>query len=108
MIPDDEAQAIADCWVESFSANPYVLGERKMDAWFELDGLIQSHPQSALVVFEKVAEMDLINWTFEGIAVGPLRTFLMLHGDLFERELGAIMRRSKAFHEMLAMAVEGI
>ena len=108
MISDNEATQIADGWVEAFSVEPYVLREREMTAWHQLDRLIFDQPDDALRVFEKVAEKELINWTIEGLAVGPLRTFLMLHGDRFDGELAAIRKRNKSFDEMHAMAVEGM
>lgn len=79
-----------------------------MGAWDELDDLIYKRPQDALLIFEEIAGMDLINWTFEGIAIGPLRTLLMVYGDRYGEELDAIGRRIKAFEEMRAMASEGL
>jgi hypothetical protein len=108
MISPGEVAQIADRWVEEFSVDPYVLREREMTAWFKLDDLIHHRALDALQVFEKIAEKDLINWTFEGLAVGPLRTFLMLHRDRYDSELKAIRHRNGAFNEMHALAVEGL
>ena len=66
-------QQIADRWAEEFSVEPYVIRQRQMDAWFRLDDLIHKEPLMAILVFEKVAAKDLINWTFEGFAAGPVR-----------------------------------
>ena len=79
-----------------------------MDAWSKLDRLIYDHPRDAMRVFENMAQRDMINWTFEGVSVGPLRTFLMLHGDRYDDDLNAIKKRISAFEEMHAMAVEGM
>lgn len=108
MISKQDGDRISEGWVEAFSVDPYVVKQRDMDAWHELDRLIYDRPEDALLVFEKIAEMDLINWTFEGLGVGPLRTFLMLYGDRYGEELGAIRRRNKAFDEMHTMATEGM
>ena len=108
MISKQDIDRISEGWVNAFSVDPYVLKQRDMDAWHELDGLIYDRPQDALLVLEKIAETDLINWTFEGLAVGPLRTFLMNHGDRYGEELGSIRRRNKAFDEMYTMATEGM
>jgi hypothetical protein len=107
MSPAD-LQRIADQWPEEFSVEPYVVPQREMDAWFKLDDLIHKEPLTAILVFEKVAAKDLINWTFEGFAAGPLRTFLMLYGDRYDEQLAALGRRSRAFEEMWAMAAEGL
>src|SRR5687767_6935433 len=103
MISKQDVDRIAEAWVEAFSVDPYAVKQRDMDAWHELDRVIYERPEDALPVFEKIAECDLINWTFEGLAVGPLRTFLMLYGDRYDDELGAIRRRNKAFDEMHRM-----
>ena len=103
-----DLQQIADGWVEEFSVDPYVLRERQMDAWFRLDGLIHKQPLDALLVFQKVAAKDLINWTFEGFAVGPLRTFLMVYGDRYDAELAGMRQQSAPFDEMYRMAAEGL
>jgi hypothetical protein len=108
MISSDAVQEIADGWVEEFSVDPYVLRERRMDAWCKLNELVYDCPSDALLVFEKVAEKELINWTFEGFAAGPIRTFLMIYGDRHDGELAALGRRSRAFEEMWAMAAEGL
>lgn len=108
VITNEEANRIAERWVEEFSVDPYVVRQRRMTAWHELDGLIHNYPDDALRVFERMAEKELINWTFEGLAVGPLRTFLMVHGARYNDELGAIRRRSAAFDEMHGFAVEGL
>ncbi len=108
MISDEDVTRLAERWVEAFSVEPYVLRQREMDAWFELDHLIHNQPQDALVVFERIAVRELINWTFEGIAVGPLRDFLMIYGDRYDSHLMAIRQRNKAFDEMHSMAVEGM
>jgi len=108
MISKQDVDRISEGWVEAFSVDPYVVKQRNMVAWHELDRLIYDRPEDALLVFEKIAEKDLINWTFEGLAVGPLRTFLMLYGDGYDDELGAIRRRNKAFDEMHGMASEGM
>jgi hypothetical protein len=79
-----------------------------MDAWFKLDDLIHNEPLTAIVVFEKVAAKDLTNWTFEGFAAGPVRTFLMVYGDRHDGELAALGRRSRAFEEIWEMAAEGL
>jgi hypothetical protein len=104
----NELDELADGWVEAFSVEPYVVRQREMDAWFKLDDLIHNKPLTAIAVFEKVAGKDLINWTFEGFASGPLRTFLMLYGDRYDSELAALGRRSRAFEEMWGMATEGL
>lgn len=103
-----DLQQIADGWVEEFSVDPYVLRERQMDAWFRLDDLIHKQPLDALFVFQQVAAKDLINWTFEGFAVGPLRTFLMVYGDRYQRELAGMRQQSAAFDEMYKMAADGL
>jgi hypothetical protein len=108
MISNGEANRVAEQWVEEFSVDPYVVRQREMAAWHELDGLIHDRPGDALRVFELIAEKDLINWTFEGLAVGPLRTFLMLHGNRYDDELNTIRRRSAAFDEMHGFALEGM
>ena len=79
-----------------------------MDAWFKLDNPIHNDPPTAIVVFEKVAAKDLINWTFEGFAAGPVRTFLMLYGDRHDAELSTLGRRSREFEEMWTLAAEGL
>jgi len=79
-----------------------------MVAWFALDDLIHNEPLTAILVFEKVAAKDVISWTFEGFAAGPVRSFLMLYGDRYDAELAALARRSAAFEEMWAMAAEGL
>ena len=107
MIPAEKVDEIAG-WVEEFSVDPYVLREREMTAWFELDDLVYNHPLDALRVFEKIAEKELINWTFEGIAIGPLETFLSLHGGRYEEELAALRKRNRAFDEMYAMAMQAL
>jgi hypothetical protein len=104
----EDLQAVADGWIAAFSVEPYVVRERDMDAWFKLDDLIHNEPLAAITVFEKVAEKDLINWTFEGFAAGPLRTFLMIYGDRHDAELAALSRRNRAFEEMWLMATEGL
>ena len=108
MIPAEQIGQIADRWVEEFSIDPYELRERDMTAWFQLDDLIHHHPGDALRVFERVAQKDLINWTLEGLAVGPLRSFLMLYDDRFDGELKTLRQRNSAFDEMYGMAVEGL
>lgn len=108
MISNQDVDRIAERWVEEFSVDPYVLRQRNMTAWHELDHLVYNHPDDALLVFERIAEKNLINWTFEGIAVGPLRTFLSLYGDRYDDELRAIMQRNTAFDEMHGFAVEGL
>ena len=108
MISDEDVEAIAVGWIKEFSVDPYFERQREMDAWFELDDLIYNHPQDALLVFEKVAENDLINWTCEGFAVGPLRTFLMLHEERYAGDLMIIRQRNQAFNEMYAMATGGL
>lgn len=104
----DEIQEIADGWIEEFSVEPYVVRQRQMDSWFKLDGLIHNDPLSALLAFERVAGKDLTNWTFEGFAAGPLRTFLMLYGDRYDSQLAALGHRSRAFEQMWALAAEGL
>jgi hypothetical protein len=104
----EELEAIADGWVDEFSVEPYVRRQRDMDAWFKLDDLIHNEPLTAIVVFEKVAAKDLINWTFEGFAAGPVRTFLMRYGDRYDGELSALGRRSHSFEELWEMAAEGL
>jgi hypothetical protein len=108
VVSSEEVARIADGWVEEFSVDPYVLREREMTFWFKLDDLVHHQPPDALQVFERIAEKDIINWTFEGLAVGPLRTFLMIYGDRFHDELAAIRQRNSAFDEMHALAVEGL
>jgi hypothetical protein len=108
MLSNENAQVIADGWVEAFSVDPYVLRERDMDAWHKLDALVSDHPLDALLVFERVAEKDLINWAFEGFAAGPIRTFLMIYDDQYDDELAAIIQRNKAFAELRALAAEGL
>lgn len=103
-----ELEEIADGWVDEFSVEPYVVRQREMDAWFKLDDLIHNEPLTAIVVFEKVAAKDLTNWTFEGFAAGPVRTFLMVYGDRHDGELAALGRRSRAFEEIWEMAAEGL
>ena len=65
-------------------------------------------PKDALTVLEKIAHKEMINWTFEGVAVGPLRTFLMLYDSEYDALIGAMRKRLPAFDEMYAMAVEGM
>jgi hypothetical protein len=108
MIPAQEVDQIADGWVEEFSVDPYVVRAREMTAWFKLDDLVHRHPEDALRVFEQVAKKDLINWTFEELAVGPVRSFLMLYDDRYGEELTALRKRNPVFDEMYAMAVEGL
>jgi hypothetical protein len=108
MITTEEAELVADEWVTAFSVDPYVVRQRDMTGWFKLDDLIHNRPEDALLVFGKLAQKDLINWTFEGVAAGPLRTFLMTYADRFDQELNAIGERNSAFIEMRAMAVEGL
>ena len=108
MISEVDVNRISERWVEAFSVDPYAVRRRDMDAWHELDQLIDERPEDALLVIEKIAEKDLINWTFEGIAIGPLRSFLMRYGDGYNNQLRAIRGRNKAFDEMHAMATEGI
>jgi hypothetical protein len=47
--------------------DPYVLRQRGMTAWHELDELIHHRPGDALRVFERIAQKHLISWTFEGL-----------------------------------------
>lgn len=108
MIAKQDVDRISEGWVEAFSVDPYVLKQRDMVACRELDCLIYNRPEDALLVFERIAEKDLINWTFEGLAEGPLRTFLMLYGDRYDNELVTIRRRNKSFDEMYVMATEGM
>ncbi len=108
IISKQDVDRISDGWVETFSVDPYVVKQRDMEAWHELDRLIYDRPEDALLVFETIAEKDLINWTFEGLAVGPLRTFLMLYGESYDKEVGVIRRRNKAFDKMHAMATKGM
>ena len=108
MISEQDVDRIAERWVEDFSVDPYVVRQREMDAWHELDELVYDRPGDALLVFERIAEMDLIDWTFEGIAIGPLETFLALHRNLYEQEISAIRQRNRAFDEMYAIALQGL
>jgi hypothetical protein len=108
MISEDQVEAIAEAWIKEFSVDPYSLSRREMDAWFKLDALIYKDPTDALRVFEKIAEKDLINWTFEGIAVGPLRSFMMLYEGSYDGELSALRGQNIAFDEMYALALEGL
>jgi len=108
MIAKQDVDRICEGWVQEFSVDPYVVKQRDMAAWHELDRLIYDRPEDALLVFERIAEKDLIDWTFEGLAVGPLRTFLMLYDDRYDDELGTIRRRNKAFDAMHTMAAEGM
>ena len=108
MLSSEAVQEIADSWVREFSVDPYEVREREMDAWHQLCALVYDEPLDALLVFESVSEKDLINWTFEGFAAGPIRTFLMLYGDRYDDELSAIIERSRAFAEMRALAAEGL
>jgi hypothetical protein len=108
MISGEDVEDIAQGWVDEFSVDPYVLRARGMDSWFRLDDLIHNQPQDALLVFERVAEIELINWTFEGFAIGPVRAFLMLHGERFDKELSAIRSRNNAFDEMHQLATDGL
>jgi len=108
MIPDSVVEEIAQGWIDEFSVDPYVVREREMSAWFKLDDLIGNDPHAALRVFERIAQKDLINWTFEGIAVGPLRSFLMTHGDRYQAEIGLIRSRNSDFDGMHKLAVEGL
>ena len=108
MIAKQDVDRISEGWVEAFSVDPYVVKQRDMAAWHELDRLIYDRPEDALLVFERIAEMDLSNWTFEGLAVGPFRTVLMLYDHRYDDELGTIRRRNKAFDEMHRLAIEGM
>ena len=108
MLSSETVQELADGWVQEFSVDPYEIREREMVAWHKLDALVFNEPLDALLVFERVSEKDLINWTFEGFAAGPVRSFLMLHGDRFDDELSAVIERSRAFAEMRALAAEGL
>ena len=108
MISDEELDQIAVGWIEEFSVDPYVLRQRETEAWSKLDRLIYDHPRDALRVFESMAQRDMINWTFEGVSAGPLRTFLMLYSDRYDDELNAIRKRISAFDEMHVMAAEGM
>ena len=108
MIAKQDVDRICEGWVQEFSVDPYVVKQRDMAAWHERDRRIYDRPEDALLVFERIAEKDLIDWTFEGLAVGPLRTFLMLYDDRYDDELGTIRRRNKAFDAMHTMAAEGM
>lgn len=109
MISDAEIECIAEGWIEEFSVEPYVLGAvRKMDAWEKLDHLIYHRPEEALLVFERISQKEMINWTIEGIAVGPLRTFLVLYDHQFDDHLSAIGRCNRSFRQMHAWALEGM
>jgi hypothetical protein len=95
MIASGEAEQIASGWVSEYSSDPNVAKvDRERRYFFELDSLVYHRPSDALVVFEKVAEMDLTDWTFEGISVGPIRTFLHLHRDRYNNDLDAISDRA--------------
>jgi hypothetical protein len=108
MISPSDVERIAEGWIANFSVDPYVLKHREMEFWHELDKLIFDCPEDALTVFESIAAKDLTNWTLEGIAVGPLRTFLMLYDKKFDESLTKLRRKSPSFEEMYGMAVEGL
>lgn len=108
MISHREIEAIAAKWIEEFSVDPYVLRARRMDAWLGLDDLVHHRPEDALLVLEELSKREMINWTFEGIAAGPFRTFLMLYDHRYDDELDAIGRRNESFRELHALAMEGI
>jgi hypothetical protein len=108
MLTNETAQEIADGWVQAFSVDPYVVREREMDAWHKLDALVFNEPLDALLVFERVSQKDLTNWTFEGFAAGPIRTFLMLYGERYDDAFSAIIQRNRVFAEMRALAAEGL
>jgi len=108
MISSADVDRLSEGWVREFSVDPYVLKHREMKYWHELDQIIFSEPADALRVFERVSKMELSNWTLEGMAVGPLRTFLMLYDKTFEQDTSGICKRSPVFAEMYAMAVDGL
>jgi hypothetical protein len=108
MISAEEADRLAEGWIAEFSVDPYTLRQREMKYWFELDRLIHDRPRDALTVFEAFTAKNMINWTFEGVAAGPLRTFLMVYHGEFDRDIGPMRKRSPAFNEMYEMAVAGM
>jgi hypothetical protein len=109
MIALEEAERIASGWVNEYSAEPSVAKvDRERRYFFELDDLVYHHPADALVVFERVAQMRLTEWTFEGFSGGPIRTFLHLYGDEYGDDLDAISRRTPSFSHLRALAIDGL
>ncbi|MBW8753962.1 MAG: hypothetical protein JF595_07395 [Sphingomonadales bacterium] len=109
MIASGEAEQIAGGWVSEYSSAPNIAKiDRERPYFFELDSLIYHRPSDALVVFEKVAGMDLTDWALEGFSAGPIRTFLHLYGDGYNSDLDAISRRTPLFADLRALAIEGL
>lgn len=109
MVTSDEAERIASGWITEYSAEPYVAKvERDRRYFFELDDLVYREPLSALLVLEAAARKLLTNWTYEGLAGGPIRTFFYLYPDDYESEVQAISLRSPAFAELCSLAREGM
>jgi hypothetical protein len=108
MMSVEELDRIAEGWVAEFSVDPYILKQREMHFWFVLDDLIHNQPEEALRVFERAAQKDMINWTLEGLGIGPLRSFLMIYGDRYDAALGALRKQLPQFAEMHTMAAAGL
>lgn len=108
MISVTDVDRLSEGWIREFSVDPYVVKQRKMTFWHELDDLIYKAPLDAILVFDAIAKKNPINWTFEGLAIGPLRTFLMTHDAKFDRELSDIRLENKNLDEMYLMALEGL
>lgn len=109
MIDADDVNRIAKGWIEEYSIEPQIAKiERERSYFFELDDLIHRDLSSALLVLEAAARKHLIDWTHEGLAGGPIRTFLYLYPDEYRCDLDAICRRTPAFAMLHALAVEGM
>jgi hypothetical protein len=108
MISDERLDDLSEGWIREFSVDPYVIKRREMEYWHELDRLVYNEPESALRLFDKISSREMINWTFEGLAIGPLRTFLMVHGEQFSREIDRMREQNRPFSDMYDLAVAGL
>jgi hypothetical protein len=108
MITNYEINLLAEQWIADFSRDPHVLQDRKMGAFFELSDLILSDPVNGLRVIKKMSISKVNEWVFEGIAVGPLRTFLMLYGGEYDQIISQMKEEIPSFREMYQMALQGM
>ena len=108
MMSVEELDRVAEGWIAEFSVDPYVLKKCEMHFWFVLDDLIHNQPEEALKVFERAAQKEMVNWTLEGLGIGPLRSFLMIYGDRYDAALSRLRDRLPQLDEMHIMAVEGL
>jgi len=108
MIGFQEAKMIADKWINEYSIIKDASPVRPREAFFVLDDMIYRNPEDAIEVFYAVSQMEISENSLVGLSVGPIRTFLMLYGDMYKEKIDNIVQISNQFREMYALAVDGL